>query len=70
MHCMPNTGLLFVSVRFDMQFFSLGSLSSLTVTGPNDLSIVDATAIPAVLGGNGLPKGQCKSDFFPYMNPY
>jgi hypothetical protein len=27
--------------------------------GPNDLSIVDVDAIPAVLGPGGLPKGRC-----------
>ncbi|KAL0948343.1 hypothetical protein HGRIS_010929 [Hohenbuehelia grisea] len=27
-------------------------------TGPNELSIVDATAVPAVLGASGLPKGR------------
>lgn len=29
--------------------------------GPNDLSIVDTDAIPAVLGAGGLVKGRCKS---------
>lgn len=27
--------------------------------GPNELSIADVTAIPAVLGSGGLPKGHC-----------
>lgn len=30
-------------------------------SGPNELSICDAAAIPTVLGVNGLPKGQCMS---------
>ena len=37
--------------------------------GPNELSIADATAIPAVLGSGGLPKGHCMPRFihFPQL---
>ena len=31
--------------------------------GPNELSIADVAAIPAVLGSGGLPKGHCMPNF-------
>lgn len=37
--------------------------------GPNELSIADVTAIPAVLGSGGLPKGHCMPRFINFQTP-
>lgn len=38
--------------------------------GPNELSIADVTAIPAVLGSGGLPKGHCMPRSINFTPPF
>lgn len=40
---------------------------SIVRVGPNELSISDVSALPAVLGSTGLPKGHCTFDTYLYF---